>query len=68
MRHPGRPELGERQVHLWIVRLEASEDNFERCLAWLAPEEAARAEWQRFWGNGVNYTPASAQVFGGAPP
>src|SRR6266446_6593903 len=30
-------------------------------------EEAARAEWQRFWAGGVNYTPASVQVFGGAP-
>ena len=31
-------------------------------------EEAARAEWQRFWGTGVNYTPAPVQVFGGTPP
>jgi conjugal transfer/entry exclusion protein len=31
-------------------------------------EEAARAEWQRFWGSGVSYTPAPVQVFGGAPP
>ena len=31
-------------------------------------EEVARAEWQRFWANGVSYTPASVQVFGGAPP
>jgi 4'-phosphopantetheinyl transferase len=30
-------------VHLWIVRLEAFEDNFERCLAWLSPEETVRA-------------------------
>jgi len=48
MRHPGRLELSDRQVHLWIVRLEASDDNFERCLAWLAPEETARAERFRF--------------------
>lgn len=33
-----------RDVHLRIVRLEASEDNFTRCLAWLSPEETARAE------------------------
>jgi type IV secretion system protein TrbJ len=31
-------------------------------------EEAARAEWQRFWGTGVSYTPAPVNVFGGAPP
>jgi 4'-phosphopantetheinyl transferase len=31
-------------VHLRIVRLEASEDNFERCLAWLSPEETARSD------------------------
>jgi 4'-phosphopantetheinyl transferase len=42
MRLPGRPELGDRQVHLWIVRLEASEDNFARALACLSPEETAR--------------------------
>lgn len=44
MRRPGRPELGDRQVHLWIVRLEASEDNFARSLAWLSPEEIARVD------------------------
>jgi 4'-phosphopantetheinyl transferase len=48
MRHPGRPDPGDRQVHLRIVRLEASEDNFERCLAWLSPEETARADRFRF--------------------
>ena len=31
-------------------------------------EEAARAEWQRFWASGVSYTSAPVQVFGGAPP
>ncbi len=31
-------------------------------------EEAARAEWQRFWGNGVSYTPTPVNVFGGATP
>jgi P-type conjugative transfer protein TrbJ len=31
-------------------------------------EEAARAEWLRFWGNGVSYTPAPVQVFGGTAP
>jgi type IV secretion system protein TrbJ len=29
-------------------------------------ENAAKAEWQRFYGNGVGYT--STQVFGGSPP
>ncbi len=31
-------------------------------------EEAARAEWQRFWGSGVSYTAAPVQVFGGPAP
>jgi P-type conjugative transfer protein TrbJ len=31
-------------------------------------EEAARAEWKRFYGNGVGYTPTQVTVFGGAPP
>jgi P-type conjugative transfer protein TrbJ len=31
-------------------------------------EEAARAEWLRFWGNGVSYTPAPVEVFGGTAP
>lgn len=31
-------------MHLWIVRLEASEDNFARCRSWLSPEEIVRAE------------------------
>ena len=35
-----------RDVRLWIVRLEASEETFARSLAVLSPEEAARA--QRF--------------------
>jgi 4'-phosphopantetheinyl transferase len=33
-----------RAVHLWIVRLEAGENNFARSLAVLSPEETARAE------------------------
>jgi 4'-phosphopantetheinyl transferase len=44
MRHLGRPGLGDRHVHLWLVRLEASENNFERSLAWLSPEETARVK------------------------
>ena len=31
-------------------------------------ENAARAEWQRFYGNGVGYTSTQVQVFGGSPP
>ena len=31
-------------------------------------EAAARAEWQRFWGNGASYTPAQVHVFGGSTP
>jgi len=42
MQSPGRHQLSDRQVHLWIVRLEASEDNFARALACLSPEETAR--------------------------
>ncbi len=48
MRRPGRLELDERAVHLWIVRLEASDDNFARSLSSLSPEETARAERFRF--------------------
>jgi 4'-phosphopantetheinyl transferase len=44
MQSPGVAELSNRQVHLWLVRLEASEDNFARALSLLSPEETARAE------------------------
>ena len=44
MLRPGRLGFNSRDVHLRILRLEASEDNFARCLAWLSPEETARAE------------------------
>jgi 4'-phosphopantetheinyl transferase len=44
MRRPDRSALDNRQVHLWIVRLEASEDNFERSLSWLSADETARAK------------------------
>jgi 4'-phosphopantetheinyl transferase len=44
MQRRSRPELDDRQVHLWLVRLEASEDNFARALSWLSPEETARAK------------------------
>ena len=31
-------------------------------------EEAGRAEWQRFWGSGVSYTPVPVQAFRGTSP
>jgi 4'-phosphopantetheinyl transferase len=43
MRNPGPSE-----VHLWLVRLDASEDNFAQSLAWLSPDEIDRAERFRF--------------------
>ncbi len=36
--------FADRDVHLWVVRLEATEDNFARSLACLSPDETARAE------------------------
>jgi 4'-phosphopantetheinyl transferase len=44
MRRPERLDPDGREVHLWIIRLEASDDNFARSLAWLSPQELARAE------------------------
>jgi 4'-phosphopantetheinyl transferase len=38
----GAPDSSE--VHLWIVKLEASEDNFARALCWLSADETARAK------------------------
>ncbi len=43
MRNPGPTE-----VHLWLVRLDASDDNFARALAWLSLDETDRAERLRF--------------------
>jgi P-type conjugative transfer protein TrbJ len=31
-------------------------------------ENASKAEWRRFYGNGVGYTSTEVQVFGGSPP
>ena len=31
-------------------------------------QSAAQAEWQRFYANGVGYTPTQVQVFGGSSP
>ena len=44
MPRPDRSALDNRQVHLWVVRLEASEDNFARSFSWLSADEAARAK------------------------
>jgi 4'-phosphopantetheinyl transferase len=44
MQPPGRFDFDSRDVHLWIVRLEASDDNLARALSYLSPEETARAE------------------------
>ncbi len=37
-------DFDRRDVHLWVVRLEATEDNFTRSLACLSHDETARAE------------------------
>jgi 4'-phosphopantetheinyl transferase len=44
MRRPEGLNFDSRDVHLWVVRLEATEDNFARSLAWLSHDETARAE------------------------
>lgn len=44
MRGPRRFALDKRQVHLWLVRLEASGDNFARSQSWLSPDETARTK------------------------
>jgi len=36
--------FSDRQIHVWIVRLTASEACISRCLAWLSDDEQARAE------------------------
>ena len=44
MRRSERLDFDSRDVHLWVVRLEATEDNFARSLACLSHDETARAE------------------------
>jgi 4'-phosphopantetheinyl transferase len=41
-------ELAGREVHLWAVRLEASESTVAEVSAWLSPDEIARAGRFRF--------------------
>src|ERR1700734_513052 len=48
MRQHGPLELDGRDVHLWAVRLEASEENFARAFSWLSPDEVERADRFRF--------------------
>lgn len=48
MRLPGPDELSGCEVHLWVIRLDASENNFERARSWLSEKEIARAERFRF--------------------
>jgi 4'-phosphopantetheinyl transferase len=38
-----RIEIADREVHLWAIRFEASEDRFERCRQWLDSGERERA-------------------------
>ena len=51
-----------------IITSEAELKELETKRSRAEVEEAARAEWLRFWGNGVSYTPAPVQVFGGTAP
>src|SRR5271170_6557188 len=48
MRRLGPLELGGRDVHLWVARLEASESTFARAFSWLSPDEVERADRFRF--------------------
>jgi 4'-phosphopantetheinyl transferase len=41
-------ELGGRDVHLWVARLEASENVFAEAFSWLSPDEVERADRFRF--------------------
>jgi 4'-phosphopantetheinyl transferase len=40
--------LTGRDVHLWVARLEASENNSARAFSWLSPDEVERADRFRF--------------------
>jgi 4'-phosphopantetheinyl transferase len=40
--------LTGREVHLYIVRLESSENNFAQAFSWLSPDEVERADRFRF--------------------
>jgi 4'-phosphopantetheinyl transferase len=49
-------------VHLWVVRLEASDDNFARTRGWLSAEEIARAERFRFERHARGYVLGRASL------
>ncbi len=48
MRQLGALALEGREVHLWIARLEASEENFARAFSGVSPDEVERADRVRF--------------------
>jgi len=48
MRQLGPLGLDDREVQLWVVRLEASERTFARAFSWLSPDEVERADRFRF--------------------
>ncbi|MGP0070797.1 MAG: 4'-phosphopantetheinyl transferase family protein [Bryobacteraceae bacterium] len=49
-------------MHLWVVRLEASDDNFARSRTWLSAEENARAERFRFERHARSYVLGRASL------
>jgi len=44
MRQLGPLALDDREVQLWVVRLEASDSTFARAFSWLSPDEIERAD------------------------
>jgi 4'-phosphopantetheinyl transferase len=50
-----RDGLDKGEVHLWLVRLEASEVNFQAARSWLSADEAARAARFYFERHGRAY-------------
>jgi len=48
MRQLGPLALDDREVQLWVVRLEASDHTFARAFSWLSPDEVERADRFRF--------------------
>jgi 4'-phosphopantetheinyl transferase len=48
MRQLGSLGLDDREVQLWVVRLEASDNTFARAFSWLSPDEVERADRFRF--------------------
>jgi len=48
MRQLGPLGLDDREVQLWVVRLEASDHTFAQAFSWLSPDEVERADRFRF--------------------